>query len=136
MPVIVQVSLDPLLIFGLRLGVDGAALATVGARLVVVATGVWGASWVHGLIARPSLRRVLYAAPALLAIAGPAILTNLAAPVGNGYAMHIFSQFGEATVAATGTVDVSIDGSGDVNLALRPAKLNSSISGSGEVHQN
>ncbi|MDQ1154326.1 GIN domain-containing protein [Brevundimonas sp. SORGH_AS_0993] len=43
---------------------------------------------------------------------------------------------GEATVAATGTVDVDINGSGDINLALRPAKLNSSISGSGEVHQN
>lgn len=43
---------------------------------------------------------------------------------------------GEATVAASGTVDIDINGSGDVNLALRPAKLNSSVSGSGQVYQN
>ncbi len=43
---------------------------------------------------------------------------------------------GEATLAASGTVDIDINGSGDVNLALRPAKLNSSVSGSGQVYQN
>jgi len=32
-------------------------------------------------------------------------------------------------------VDVEINGSGDVTLSGRPAKLNSSVSGSGQVNQ-
>ena len=98
-------AIDPLLIFGLKLGVDGAAISTVCSRLVFVATGFWGAAFVHRLLAWPGVSRLLRDAPALLAIAGPAILTNLAAPVGNGYAMHVFSTFGESTVAAFVIID-------------------------------
>ena len=97
--------LDPLLIFGLKLGVDGAAWSTVGSRVVFVATGVWGAAFVHRAVSWPGLSRSLRNLPALLAIAGPAILTNLAAPVGNGYAMHVLSGFGEATIAAFVIID-------------------------------
>ena len=46
------------------------------------------------------------------------------------------SGSGDADIAATGQVDVSINGSGDVTLATRPAKLNSSVSGSGSVTQD
>ena len=40
---------------------------------------------------------------------------------------------GDATLTPTGRVDVSISGSGDVALLVRPAQLNQSISGSGDV---
>lgn len=40
---------------------------------------------------------------------------------------------GDATLAPTGRVDVSISGSGNVDLLARPAQLNQSISGSGDV---
>lgn len=43
---------------------------------------------------------------------------------------------GEVEVAATGQVDVDISGSGDVSLTRRPARLNQTGSGSGEVRQN
>ena len=43
---------------------------------------------------------------------------------------------GEVEVAATGQVDVDISGSGDVSLTRRPACLNQTGSGSGEVRQN
>ena len=102
---IASAILDPLLIFGLHLGVDGAAWSTAFSRIAFAATGFWGASWVHDLLARPGAGRILRDAPPLLGISGPAILTNLAAPVGNSYAMHIFSQFGEATVAAFVMID-------------------------------
>lgn len=102
---IASAVLDPLLIFGLHLGVDGAAWSTACSRIAFVATGFWGASRVHDLLARPPTGRMFRDAPALLGIAGPAILTNLAAPVGNSYAMHVFSRFGEATVAAFVIVD-------------------------------
>ena len=42
---------------------------------------------------------------------------------------------GEAKLAATGAVNVSISGSGDVTLLSRPSKLQSSVSGSGSIHQ-
>ncbi len=98
-------ALDPVLIFGFGLGVDGAALSTVFSRFVFVATGFWGAWRVHRMIARPSAASVTRNVVPLLAIAGPAILTNLAAPVGNGYAMHVFSRFGEPIVAGFVVVD-------------------------------
>jgi putative MATE family efflux protein len=40
-PVLVQITLDPLLIFGLHLGVRGAALGTVGGQIVSASMGVW-----------------------------------------------------------------------------------------------
>ncbi|HMR14711.1 MAG TPA: MATE family efflux transporter, partial [Arachnia sp.] len=40
-PVIVQITLDPLLIFGLDLGVVGAGLGTVGGQAVSAAMSVW-----------------------------------------------------------------------------------------------
>ena len=40
-PVIVQITLDPLLIFGLDMGVVGAGLGTVGGQAVSAAMSVW-----------------------------------------------------------------------------------------------
>jgi putative MATE family efflux protein len=40
-PVLVQITLDPLLIFGLGMGVRGAALGTVGGQAVSAAMSVW-----------------------------------------------------------------------------------------------
>lgn len=40
---------------------------------------------------------------------------------------------GEATLAPTGRADISISGSGDVDLLTRPAQLNQTVSGSGDV---
>jgi Na+-driven multidrug efflux pump len=53
---IVTAFVDPLLIFGLGLGVDGAAIAIVIARLVFLLVGFWGAVRVHDLVARPTAR--------------------------------------------------------------------------------
>ena len=96
---------DPLLIFGLGLGVYGAAYATVISRLMFVVMGLSFAVRVHDLIARPRLPQALADAPPMFAIALPAILTNLATPVGNSYALRVFSQFGESAVAASAVID-------------------------------
>jgi Na+-driven multidrug efflux pump len=48
---VVTVFLDPLLIFGAELGVDGAAIATVVSRLLFALVGFHGAVRVHHLIA-------------------------------------------------------------------------------------
>jgi hypothetical protein len=43
---------------------------------------------------------------------------------------------GEAKVAATGAVNVNISGSGDVTLLGHPSRLQSSVSGSGSIHED
>ena len=45
------------------------------------------------------------------------------------------SGSGEARVAPTGTARLSIAGSGDITLTTRPAKVQSSVSGSGDIHE-
>jgi putative MATE family efflux protein len=102
---IVTAFLDPVLIFALNFGVYGAAMTTVVSRIVFVAVGLWGAVHVHGLVGRPQRRAVIADLAPMWAIAGPAILTNLATPVGNTYAVRIFAGFGEATVAAIAIID-------------------------------
>jgi putative MATE family efflux protein len=93
--------LDPVFIFGLGLGVTGAAIVTLISRFVFVAVGLNGAIRMHDLIATPDRKAASLDLVPIMAIAIPAVLTNLAAPV----AMRIFSQFGEAVVAAFAILD-------------------------------
>ena len=102
---LVTAALDPLLIFGFKLGVDGAALSTVAARIIFTIVGFWGAGYVHGLLRWPSRSGLRISFLPLMAIAGPAILTNLAAPIANGYALRVLSAFGETAIAAATIID-------------------------------
>ncbi len=102
---IATAALDPLFIFGFGLGVEGAAIVTVISRLVIAAVGLHGTVIKHDLIAFPSFGDAISDLRPLVAIALPAILTNLAAPVANAYSMRIFSQFGPETVAAFAIID-------------------------------
>ncbi|HYP56840.1 MAG TPA: MATE family efflux transporter [Beijerinckia sp.] len=97
--------LDPIFIFGLGLGVTGAAIVTDISRLVLVVIGLYGAVRKHGLVGLPVRRSIVQDLPAMMGIAVPVVLTNLAAPVANAYAMRIFSHFGEPTVAAFAIID-------------------------------
>lgn len=102
---IVTAVLDPVFIFGLGLGVTGAAIVTVISRFVIVAVGLNGAVRKRDLVARPSRKAARFDLAQMMAIAIPAMLTNLAAPAANAYTMRIFSHFGEAVVAAFAIVD-------------------------------
>ena len=102
---IVTAVIDPLLIIGLRMGVEGAAIAAVISRFVWVGVGFWGAVRVHGLVGRPDRKSVMGDLPAVMKIALPAILTNLAAPIANGYGVRAMATFGEAAVAANAIID-------------------------------
>eukprot|EP01037_Dinobryon_pediforme_P009584 gene9584-9661_t len=96
---------DPLFIFGFGFGVYGAAIAIVISRFVFFGVGFYGAIGVHKLVKTPDSTAVWLDIRHVSIIAVPAILTNLATPVGNSYAMRIFSHFGEEAIAAFAVID-------------------------------
>ncbi len=90
---------DPLLIFGFGLGVHGAAISTVLARVVMVAVGLHGLLRVHGLYSHPRLSFIGREFKPFMAIGLPAVLTQIATPVGNAYVTGTMSAFGDDAVA-------------------------------------
>ena len=102
---IATACLDPIFIFVLHLGIYGAAIVTVISRLCLLVVGWHGAVRVHDLVDRPRFAALRADLAPLSFIAGPAILTNIAAPVSNIYAMHVFSRFGDAVIAAFAIMD-------------------------------
>ena len=75
--------LDPILIFVLGLGVPGAAIVAVISRSAMVGYSLFVIIRRHDLMARPTPATVLRDFGPLARIGGPAILTNIATPVGN-----------------------------------------------------
>jgi putative MATE family efflux protein len=118
---IVTAGLDPLLIFGLGLGPDGAAWATVLSRVVFLAVGFQGALSVHRMIARPSWPALRRDVRPTFAIATPAILTNLANPIANACFFAIIARFGDNAIAATAIIDRLIPVAFGVLFALSGA---------------
>jgi len=102
---IVTLFTDPLLIFGVGLGVYGAAWATVISRLVFLAVGLHGAVRVHDLVGVPTPAGVRRDFTPIMAIGLPAIMANLATPIAAVYVTRVWSDFGVATVAGGAIVD-------------------------------
>lgn len=100
----VAAVLDPLFIFALDLGVNGAAFATVCSRMVMVAIGLYGAVKVHDLVAKPSIRAFKSNLAPLTNIALPAVLTNVATPFGNAYVTGAIAPYGDDAVAGWAVV--------------------------------
>ncbi|MEM6739128.1 MAG: MATE family efflux transporter [Pseudomonadota bacterium] len=96
---LVNLVLDPILIFGLGLELTGAAMASVAARLAIAATGLLPIFRYHGGLAMPGPAALASALPPIVTIAGPAILTQLATPVGQAYITRAMAAYGEAAVA-------------------------------------
>ncbi|MCG7392311.1 polysaccharide biosynthesis C-terminal domain-containing protein [Microvirga sp. ACRRW] len=102
---VVTVFLDPILIFGMGLNSDGAAISINLARVAYLGVGYLYVTRAHRLLARPSLQSVLRDTRPFFAIAVPAILTNLAAPAANAFFTGIMSQFGDEAIAASAIID-------------------------------
>ncbi|MCE2573407.1 MATE family efflux transporter [Motilimonas eburnea] len=100
----VNAIFDPLFIFALGLGLEGAAMASVMARFAVLAVGFHGAHVQHRLIGRFHWRDFKQDIRPIVAIAGPGILTNIATPFGNAYVTSEIAQFGDGYVAGWAVV--------------------------------
>lgn len=96
---VVNVILDPILIFWAGLGLEGAAIASVIARFTVMFVGLYGVIAVHGLMGRPRPRVMRSDFALLSTIAVPAILTNVATPFANAYVTAAISHYGDSAVA-------------------------------------
>jgi putative MATE family efflux protein len=101
----VTACLDPLFIFVFGLGLDGAAMVSVISRVVMLVLGLNGVWRVHHMLGPVEKPRLAEDVRALVAIAGPAVLTNLATPVGAAFVTHSVAQFGASAVAGQATID-------------------------------
>jgi putative MATE family efflux protein len=90
---------DPILIFGFGLGIDGAAISTILSRVVMLAIGIHGAHVVHKLIRLPDRERLTAAFRPFFGIGLPAVLTQVATPVGNAFVTTEIAAFGDQAVA-------------------------------------
>ncbi|MCY4336983.1 MAG: MATE family efflux transporter [Litoreibacter sp.] len=101
---LVNAVLDPILIFGLNLDLVGAAWASVAARLTIAGTALLPIIRHHGGIGAPHMPAMMRDFAPIFGIALPAILTQLATPIGQGYVTRAMAEFGEAAVAGMAVV--------------------------------
>ena len=96
---LVNAVLDPLFIFTFGWGLEGAALASVCARLVVLGVAWHALAVVHAMPCRVSRAQFLADIRPIMGIAGPAVLTNIATPLGGSFVLATMSRFGDSAVA-------------------------------------
>ncbi len=95
----VAVVLDPILIFGFDLDLTGAAIASVLSRVAIAGVALQPILRFHGGFDRPSMACIRADLGPTLAIGLPAILTQVATPVGQAFVTRAMAQYGEAAVA-------------------------------------
>ncbi|MGR3511203.1 MAG: MATE family efflux transporter [Paracoccaceae bacterium] len=101
---VVNAVLDPILIFGLNLELTGAALASIAARFTIAGLALHAIQRHHGGFGQPTLASLASDFRPVFAIAVPAILTQLATPVGQAYVTRAMAEFGEEAVAGMAIV--------------------------------
>jgi putative MATE family efflux protein len=106
--VVVNIILDPLLIFGLgpfpELGLKGAAIATVFARGLSLFIGLYVLHYRDNMLTfkSPGITEVLSSWKNLLSIALPAAGARMIVPIAIGIVTHLIASYGAAPVAAYG----------------------------------
>lgn len=101
---VVNAVLDPILIFGLNLELTGAAIASVIARISIAITALIPIYRHYGGLKKPTAAEFRLDFPAVLTIAFPAILTQLATPIGQAYVTRSMAEYGENAVAGMAIV--------------------------------
>ncbi|WP_310621099.1 MATE family efflux transporter [Flexibacterium corallicola] len=101
---VITALLDPLFIFWMDLGTDGAAIVSAIARVGMALIGAYACFHVHKLIRMPNLSNIASDLKALSYVAVPAILTNISTPIGNAWVTSEIAQFGDESVAGWAVV--------------------------------
>lgn len=92
--------LDPLFIFGFNMGLDGAAIATSISRLLMLIIGFYALIHIHGLYRFPSFKLFKTEIKPFFLIAIPAVLTQVATPIGNTFVTKQMANYGDSAVVA------------------------------------
>jgi putative MATE family efflux protein len=95
----VNAVLDPIFIFSLSMGIEGAAAASVLARIAVFVISARGVVVKHKLLGQFSWIEFKQDLGVIFAIAAPAMLTNVATPIGNAVVTRAIADFGDSYVA-------------------------------------
>ena len=101
---LINAVLDPIFIFALDMGVQGAAIASLIARFSMVAVSYYGVVHVHKMLGRFDLMDFIKDVKPMCVIAVPAMLTNLSSPLANAIVMEHASSFGDDAVAAVAII--------------------------------
>ncbi len=101
---IVNAILDPIFIFALEFELNGAAMASVMARFAVLITAYRSVFRHYSGLAPFDLRAMREDVPAIWGVAIPAVLTNIATPIGNAYVTGAMAPFGDAAIAGMAIV--------------------------------
>lgn len=91
---------DPLLIFGLGWGLEGAAVASVIARVTILVVSIRPVITIYDGLASPRLDMLARDLKPVFGIAAPAVLANVATPVGSAVVTREMAKFGTDAVAA------------------------------------
>ena len=105
LPAVLTAIIDPLFIFTYGLGFDGAAIVVLIARIALLGIALYGVLRVHHLFARFDSSRLARDARQLSVVAVPAVLTNMAGPLGTAYVTHSIATFGASAVAGQATIE-------------------------------
>ena len=101
---VVNAILDPIFIFALDMNLAGAAWASVAARIASASLSFYFLFKNHGGLEAPDRVGLLRDFNPVMVIAIPAILTQLATPVGAAFATRAMAEFGEAAVAGMAVI--------------------------------
>lgn len=112
---------DPILIFALGLGLDGAAMATVLARVTTAAAALWLAQQQHRAFCRPGLACLRRDLGDALGIALPAMLAAVATPVGTAFVTREMARYGSDAMAGMAVINRLMPFVSAVVLALSGA---------------
>jgi putative MATE family efflux protein len=95
----VNAALDPILIFALNLDLTGAAISSVLSRITIAAVALQPILRFHGGFDRPSAAGLAADLRPVFAIGVPAVLTQIATPIGQAFVTRAMASYGEAAVA-------------------------------------
>lgn len=96
---LVNAVLDPIFIFVFDWGLEGAAIASVCARVSVFLFSFGALIYVHKLPKATNFKLFVEDFPLIARIAFPAMATNLMTPIGGAFVLKTMAEFGDAAVA-------------------------------------
>ena len=96
---LVNLVFDPLLIFGLNMGLAGAATATVMARIATFAVALYAAARLFDIINPPKMDAFRKYTYEITRFTLPAVLASVASPIGLSLVTRFITQFGTDAVA-------------------------------------